>query len=147
MANAATPEAFVAELPPERSELIAHVRALVNAHIPSGYRERVAGSMLVWEVPLEDYPETYNGQPLQLIALASQKNHCALYLQGCYASPEAVDRLRASYAAAGKKLDMGKSCLRFKTLDQLHEPAIAETVAAFTPAAYVALHERSRTTV
>ncbi|WP_199792400.1 DUF1801 domain-containing protein [Allosphingosinicella vermicomposti] len=80
--EAATPEAYIAALPTERAAAIAHVRDLVNANLPDGYVEGMNWGMIVWEVPLSRYPDTYNKQPLGYAALAAQKSHYALYLNG-----------------------------------------------------------------
>ena len=142
--NTATPEQYLAELPPERAALLSRVRDLVNANIPEGYRETVAWGMICWGIPLERYPNTYNGQALAYAALAAQKNHNALYLNCVYSSEERTQRLKEAYAAAGKKLDMGKSCLRFKNADDLAEGAVAEAIAAVTPDEFIAEYERIR---
>ena len=142
--KAATPEAYLAELPPERREVVARVRDLVNANLPKGYVERMSWGMIGWELPLEDYPDTYNGQPLVYAGLAAQKNHYALYLNCIYASEERTQRLRDAHARAGKKLDMGKSCIRFKKADDLAEDVIAEAIASVPPASFIAEYEASR---
>jgi hypothetical protein len=128
--KAATPEAYIAELEPERAAAIGHVRALVNAHLPAGYVERMNWGMISWEVPLETYSDTYNGQPLAFAGLAAQKNHNALYLNFVAASGERTEKLKAAFQRVGKKLDMGKSCIRFKSADQLAEEALAEAIAS-----------------
>lgn len=138
---AATVEAYLAELPPERRAVIAQVRDLVNAHLPPGYVEAMNWGMISWEVPLSRYPVTYNKQPLSYAALAAQKNAYSLYLM---AAATQGQRLRAAYAQAGKKLDMGKSCIRFKKLDDLVPDAIAEAVASMPVDAYIAWYEASR---
>ena len=142
--KAATPEAYLAELPPERAALISHVRDLVNAHLPPGYVERMSWGMISWEVPLERYPDTYNGQPLAYAGLAAQKNHCALYLNCVYASEARTARLREAWAAEGRKLDMGKSCIRFKKRDDLAEEVLAWTIASVPVDAFIAEYEASR---
>lgn len=139
--KAATPEAYLAELPPDWAALVARVRDLVNAHLPPGYVARMNWGMICWEVPLERYPVTYNGQPLGCAALAAQKNYTALYL-GC--SPERLERLKAGYAAAGKTLDMGKVCLRFRKAEDLAEEALAEAIAAVPVETLIAEYEASR---
>jgi uncharacterized protein YdhG (YjbR/CyaY superfamily) len=116
--KAATPDDYIAGLPPERRGFVSRLRDLVNANLPDGYVERMSWGMIGWEVPLELYPDTYNGQPLVYAALAAQKNHTALYLNCVYASEARTDRLKAAWTAAGKTLDMGKSCLRFKRADR-----------------------------
>ncbi len=75
--------------------------------------------MIAYCVPLSRYPETYNGAPLLYAALAAQKNHNAVYLMGIYADGELRKWFEANYKASGKRLDVGKSCVRFKTLDDL----------------------------
>jgi hypothetical protein len=142
--KAATPEAYLAELPPERSAVVGRVRDLVNAHLPSGYAERMSWGMIGWEVPLDVYPETYNKQPLAYAGLAAQKNHYALYLNCIYSSEERTARLAAAFAAAGKKLDMGKSCIRFKKAEDLAEQALAEAIASVPIESFIAEYEASR---
>src|SRR5919107_5809352 len=88
--------------------------------MPAGYREGVAFGMITWCVPLERYPHTYNGQPLGYVALAAQKRHYALYLMGLYADSGEAAQFRSRWEAGGRRLDMGKSCLRFRGLDDLH---------------------------
>ena len=142
--GATTPEAYIAELEPGRAAEIARVRDLVNANLPGGYVERMAWGMISWEVPLEVSGPTYNGQPLVYAALAAQKNHNALYLNCAYASEQRTQKLEQSFEAAGKKLDMGKSCLRFKRADDLVLDAIAEEIASTTPAEFVAISDQAR---
>lgn len=142
--DAATPQDYLDTLPPDRRAVVAAVRDLVNAHLPTGYREGMAWGMLGWAVPLERYPDTYNGQPLAYVGLAAQKNYYALYLMGVYMSPERQAALESAYAAAGKKLDMGKSCLRFKKLDDLVPGAVAEAVASLGVDDFIALYEAER---
>ena len=142
--KASTPEDYLAELPPERRDLVSRVRNLVNANLPDGYVERMNWGMISWEVPLERYPDTYNGQPLGFASLAAQKNHTALYLNCVYASEERIERLKHAWAAAGKKLDMGKSCLCFKREDQLAEDVLAETIRSIPVDAFIADYEVGR---
>ena len=142
--KAATPEAYLDELPPERREVVARVRDLVNANLPDGYVERMSWGMISWEVPAERYPDTYNGQPLVYAGLAAQKNHNALYLNCIYGSEERTRRLAEAYAARGKKLHMGKSCIRFKKAADLAEEALAEGIASVPPEHFIAEYEASR---
>jgi uncharacterized protein YdhG (YjbR/CyaY superfamily) len=143
--KAATPEAYIAELPPERQDVVLRLRNLVNSNLPDGYVERMSWGMIGWELPLERYPSTYNGQPLVYAALAAQKNHTALYLNCIYASEERTERLKQAYEAAGKKLEMGKSCIRFKKADALAEDVLAEAIASVPVDAFIAEYERTRT--
>jgi hypothetical protein len=89
----------------------------------------MAFGMIGWYVPLERFPDTYNGQPLGLAALASQKNHISVYLNSVYGDPETERWFRERYAESGKKLDMGKSCVRFRRLEDLPLDVIGETIA------------------
>ena len=142
--DAPTVEDYLAELPPERRDAIEAVRDVVNANLPDGYRESMAFGMIGWGIPLEDYPDTYNGQPLGVVALASQKNHMALYLMGIYAVPGLEDWFREQYADRGLTIDMGKSCLRFKRLEQVPLDVIGEVVRRVPPDAYIAAYEDAR---
>jgi len=142
--EATTVQAYLDELPADRRATISAVRARVREALPEGFRESMNWGMIAWEIPLERYPDTYNGQPLLVAALASQKNHCALYLHGAYMDPALTARLREGFAEAGKKLDMGKSCVRFRRPDDLPPQVIRDVVSALDPDAFIALYERAR---
>jgi len=141
---ATTVEAYLAELPPERRAVIDRVRTFVNKHLPGGYVEAMRWGMITWEVPLERYPETYNGQPLAYVSLAAQKNHYALYLMSVYENSVQEQWLRAEYAAAGKRLDMGKSCLRFRSVDDLLTDVLAFIISSTPPEVLISKYEASR---
>src|SRR5688572_17170790 len=117
--DATTPDEYIAALPEDRRDAVAAVRRVVNENLPEGYAEGMANGMIGWYVPLETYGDTYNGQPLGLASLASQKNHIALYLNNVYADPEIDAWFRDRWAQSGKELDMGKSCVRFRKLEDL----------------------------
>src|SRR5207248_6246879 len=106
----------------------AAVRQGVRGDLPRGYREAANWGMICYEVPRERYPDTYNGQPLCYAALAAQKNHYAIYLTCVYQDPEQAAWLKGEFRKAGKKLDMGKSCLRFKRLEDLPLEAIGKVI-------------------
>jgi uncharacterized protein YdhG (YjbR/CyaY superfamily) len=142
--KAPTPEAYLAELPPERAALVSRLRDLINANLPEGYVERMSWGMISWEVPAERYPHTYNGQPLVYAALAAQKNHTALYLNCVYASEERTERMKAQWGASGRKLDMGKSCLRFKRPEDVAEDVLAETIRSIPVDRFIAEYEAGR---
>lgn len=125
-----TPAAYLASLPPERRKVIAAVRAVVKKRLPKGYVETMNWGMLSYEIPLSRYPDTYNGQPLMYVALAAQKNNYALYMTSVSGDKALMDKLAAAYKAAGKKLDMGKSCLRFGKLEDLPLDVIGDIVAS-----------------
>lgn len=142
--TATSVDSYLNELPSDRREVIASVRNLVNANLPKGYAEEMTFGMIGWVVPLSRYPTTYNKQPLGFVALAAQKNNYALYLACAYANPESEKALRAAYADAGRKLDMGKSCLRFKRREDLLDDAIAHMVASTPVGDTIRLYEASR---
>lgn len=141
---AQTVPAYLAELAPERRAVVAAVRELVNAHLPAGYVEEMAFGMIGWNIPLARYPKTYNKQPLNYAGLAAQKNGYSLYLNCVYTDSDRELSLRAAYARAGRKLDMGKSCLRFKSVDDLLQDEIAAIVASTSVEQYIAVYEASR---
>lgn len=142
--TARTVDAYLAELPPERRAIVSTVRDLVNRHLPPGYSEAMGWGMICWGVPLSRYPDTYNGQALCYAALAAQKNAYSLHLMSVYAESTEEDSLRRAYEKAGKTLDMGKCCLRFKSLDGLLLDEVARIVAATSVEDYIAHYERSR---
>ncbi len=142
--RAATVADYLAELPADRRAEIEAVRNLINDALPAGYVERMNWGMIAWEVPLEVSGPTYNGQPLAYAALAAQKNSNSLYLNCVYASEERTERLKAAADAEGKKLDMGKSCIRFERSEQLPLEVIREEVASTTPAEFVAIYQAPR---
>ncbi len=136
--EAATVEEYLAAMPEERRAAIAAVRRVIVANLPEGYEETMNWGMITYQVPLEVYPDTYNGKPLMYAALASQKNHMAVYLTSVYARPDALEAFRADYLATGKKIDMGKSCVRFKRLDDIPLDLIGQTIASMPCDEFVA---------
>jgi len=136
--EAKTVEEYLAELPEERREAISKVREVILQNLPDGYEEAMNWGMIAYEVPLSTYPDTYNGQPLAYAALASQKNHMAVYLTGIYMDEEARAKFEADYRATGKRFDVGKSCVRFRKLDDLPLPVIAEAIRYLPVDEYVA---------
>jgi hypothetical protein len=140
--TATTVEEYLAELPEDRRAAIATVRDLVNDHLPDGYEETLSRGLITWSVPLERLPDTYNGEPLGYIALGSRKNSMSIYLMSAYGGEETW--FREEYAKSGKKLDMGRSCVRFKTLDHLALEPIAKAVERLTVDEYIALYRASR---
>lgn len=139
--TAATVADYLAALDPARRAEIEPVRDLVNARLPAGYVEVIDHGMIGWVIPLADYPATYNKQPLLYAALAAQKNANSLYLNCVYAAPGRGERLRAAWAAQGRKLDMGKSCIRFRRAADLALDLVGDEIAATTPAQFIALYE------
>ena len=127
--DATTAAQYLAELPADRRTAIEAVRQAILAHLPVGYEEAINWGMITYQVPLDRYPNTYNGQPLAYAALASQKNYMAVYLSGIYMDDAARQRFEAAYRATGKRYDVGKSCVRFRKLDDLPLALIGESIA------------------
>ena len=142
--DAATVEEYLEGLPEERREVVARVREVILRNLPRGYRESMNWGMIAYEVPLEKYPDTYNRQPLGYAALAAQKNYLVLHLVGVYQDSELEKKLREGFARAGKKLDMGKGCVRFKKIEDLPLEVIGEAVAATPPEKFIEQHEKGR---
>jgi hypothetical protein len=129
--NAKTVDAYLAELPDERREAIESVRRVIRKNLPKGYEEGMQYGMIGYFVPHSLYPAGYHcdpKQPLPFAGLASQKNHMSLYLMCVYGSEEHETWLRTAWAKTGKKLDMGKSCVRFKKVDDIPLNVIGEAV-------------------
>lgn len=142
--GATTVEAYLAQLPADRRDAVSKVREVVNTNLPAGFEEGIQYGMIGWYVPLARYPETYNGQPLAIAGLASQKGYMALYLMAVYGDPATATWFRRAFAAAGKKLDMGKSCVRFKSLDALPLDVIGETIRRVSLESFLGHYEDAR---
>jgi len=121
---------YLAELPPERQQTIEKVREIILKNLPKGYEEVMNWGMITYQVPLEVYPDTYNKKPLMYAALANQKNHMAVYLTGIYMDEKLNQEFEDSYKKTGKRYDVGKSCVRFRKLDDLPLPLIGESIKA-----------------
>lgn len=142
--DAPTVDDYLATLPDDRRGAISAVRDVVNAHLPQGYVESMAFGMIGWGIPLTDYPDTYNGQPLGIAALANQKHHMSLYLMGLYSSEVEEQWFRDQYAERGLRLDMGKSCVRFKRLEDVALDVVGAVIAAVPPALYIERYEAAQ---
>ncbi len=141
MAKPSTVDEYLSSLPADRRAAISAVRDVVNANLPAGYEEALQYGMISWIIPLSVKPDTYNKQPLAIASLASQKSHMALYLLGVYGNAQIETWFRTAFIAAGKKLDMGKSCVRFKSLDALPLPVIGKVMTKVPVAALIAAHD------
>ncbi|MEV0675773.1 DUF1801 domain-containing protein [Actinosynnema sp. NPDC050436] len=142
--EAATVEEYLGELPDERRDAVAEVREVILANLPEGYEEGMAWGMITYSVPLSRSGKTYNGQPLAYVALASQKNHLSLYLTCAYGERE--QEFRAEFEATGRKLDMGRSCIRFKRPADLPLDLIGREVARYQVDEFLALTAAARST-
>jgi hypothetical protein len=134
---------YLTGLPEERGEVLRTVLGVLDDAVPPGYERGIHYGMIGWVVPLATYPVTYNKQPLSYLALAAQKRYNALYLS-LPGGDEADAAFRAAWARSGRTLDMGKSCLRFRAVDDLDLPLIADTVASVPVDDFIAHYERSR---
>jgi uncharacterized protein YdhG (YjbR/CyaY superfamily) len=143
--DAHTVEQYLAELPEDRRAQIEAVRQVILENLPEGYEEAMNWGMISYQVPLETYPDTYNGQPLMYAALASQQHHMAVYLTGIYMDEATKEDFEDAYRATGKRYDVGKSCVRFRKLDDLPLPLIGESIAAMEVDEFVARSEQMRT--
>jgi hypothetical protein len=141
--NASTVEEYLAELPDERRAEVSAVRDVILANLPDGYVEQMDWGLITYAVPLEVSGPTYNKKPLMYAALAAQKNYYAVYLTTVMAEFE--DSFRARWAATGKKLDMGKACVRFKRSTDLALDVIGDEIARLTVPEFLDWHEENRT--
>src|SRR5262245_30303288 len=142
--EAATVDEYRASLPADRREAIEAVRAVILKNLPKGYVEGMDFGAITYSVPLEVYRDTYNKHPLQYAGLASQKNYMAVYLNSLYSSPASVEEFERAYRATGKRYDVGKSCVRFRTLDDLPLPLIGRTIKATPVKRFVEIAQAAR---
>ena len=142
--NASTPEEYLAELPEDRREVVARVRAVILENLPEGYEETMNWGMISYEIPLDIYPDSYNGQPLLYMAVAAQKNHFAVYASGVYMNPKGEDWLKEEFEKADKKLDMGKSCIRFRKLENIPLDVIGKIAAGQTVDQFLEIYQEAR---
>ena len=135
---------WLASVPAERRAAIDTVRDTVNEHLPDGYEETVDWGMLAWVVPLDTLPDTHNGRPLMLAALGAHRKLMTIYLMTVYGDPEIRKEFETAYRKTGKKLDMGGSCVHFRTLDDLPLDLVADTIARVPVDEYVARYRQTR---
>ena len=140
--EAGTVEEYLESLPEGRRHALKKVREVIQQNIPDGYEEAMNWGMITYQVPLEVYPDTYNGQPLMYAALASQKNHMAVYLTGIYMNEANRKSFEEAYRATGKRFDLGKSCVRFKKLEDLPLELIGKTIGSITMNDFVSMVKR-----
>lgn len=142
--RAKTVEHYLAELPEDRRAAISAIRAVILKNLPKGYEEGMGYGMISYHVPHSVYPAGYHcnpKQPLPFAALAAHKNHVALYLMCVYGDPDLVAWLREQWAATGKKLDMGKSCIRFKKLDDVPLAVVGRVIKKVPAKNYIERYE------
>lgn len=144
--DATTVAEYLEELPADRRHAMEAVRETILTNLPVGVDEAMNWGMIAYEIPLSRYPDTYNGQPLLFAALASQKNYMAVYLHSIYADPATREVFETAYRNTGKRMDIGRSCVRFRRLEDLPLPVIAEAVSAVDVDTYIARYEQGRST-
>ncbi len=130
--DAKTIKEYLTEMPDDRREAIKNVRKTILANLPEGYEEALNWGMITYQVPLEVYPDTYNKKPLMYAALANQKNHMAVYLTGIYMDEDLYQGFEEKYRSTGKRYDVGKSCVRFRKLEDLPLELIGESIGAIS---------------
>lgn len=140
-----TPEAYVEQLPDDRKQVINKLRAVILENLPPGFAETTGYGMIGYVVPHSLYPAGYHckpAQPLPFMGLASQKNFVAVYHMGLYADPQLMAWFTGEYAKHSQvKLDMGKSCLRFKKPDHVPFQLLGELAAKLTPQQWISTYE------
>ena len=142
--EATTAEDYLDELPDDRAHAIGAVRDAIVANLPDGVVEVMNYGMIAYEIPLETYPDTYNNQPIMYAGLASQKNHMAVYLTTVYTDEDLASWFKSEYKATGKRMDMGKSCVRFKTIEDLPVNLIGEVISKVSAEELIAKMEAIR---
>jgi hypothetical protein len=144
--TATTVSEYIDALPEERKEVMIHLRDVINTHLPAGFKETIGYGMIGWVIPHSDYPAGYHCNPklpLPFMNLASQKNFIALYHMGIYGNPELLKWFVDEYPKHSKtKLDMGKSCIRFKKMNDIPFELIAELMTKVTPALWIEWYEK-----
>lgn len=145
--QADSPKEYIAQLPEERQKVVSKLRGIINEKIPKGFQEQISYGMLGWVVPHSKYSDGYHCDPklpLPFMNLASQKNFVALYHSGIYADQKLYDWFVSQYPKHCKrKLDMGKSCIRFKSMDDIPYDLIAELCTKMTVDDWIALYEKN----
>ena len=131
-------------LPAEKRKAIEAVRKVIRTNLPKGYKETFGFSGIMYAIPLKDYPDTYNKQPLCYVGLTAQKHYNSLYLMSAYGSKSHLKELQDGFKKAGKKLDMGKSCIHFRTPDDLELNVIGKLIASVPPRKWIEMYEMSR---
>ncbi|MBK8953772.1 MAG: DUF1801 domain-containing protein [Chitinophagaceae bacterium] len=143
--KATTVEQYIAELPEERQKAINELRKVIKKNLPKGFKEAMGYGMMGWSVPHSIYPAGYHcnpKDPLPFMGLASQKNSINLYHMGIYANPKLLKWFQEAHTKASpKKLDMGKSCIRYKKAEDIPYKLIGELASKMTPQEWIEMYE------
>src|SRR5437660_1027855 len=145
--TATTVTEYLASLPADRRAVLSAVRKVINENLPNGYKEGIQFGMIGWYVPLSLYPAGYGENkkvPLPLVALASQKSGMVLHFLCFYGHPTLSSWFTSEYKKSGKKLDMGKGCVRFKSLEDLALDVVGRTVARVSVQEHIANYRGAR---
>ena len=144
--KATTVEDYIKELPKDRQEAIKKLRKEIKKNLPKGFSEGMGYGAMGYSVPHSLYPAGYHcnsKDPLPFIGLASQKHFIAVYHMGVYADPKLLKWFTDEYAKAGVgKLDMGKSCIRFKKPENIPYKLIGELASMITPQQWIEMYEK-----
>ncbi|HTM66969.1 MAG TPA: DUF1801 domain-containing protein [Flavipsychrobacter sp.] len=143
--KAATVAEYIETLPEEKKEAMIKLRDIIVQHLPEGFEERMSYGMITYVVPHSIYPNGYHCDPKQalpFLSIAAQKNFIAVYHMGIYSDPNLLEWFQKAYAEqCGNKLDMGKSCIRFKKPEQIPFGLMGELAAKMTPQEWITLYE------
>jgi hypothetical protein len=142
--SATTVAAYLAEQKPEDRAIISAVRKVIRANLPTGYKEVMLYGMISYVIPLSTFPDTYNKKPLTIASLGVQKNYYVLHLMCTYGNPKLNEWFKTAYIATGKKLDMGKGCLRFKKTDDLPLPLIGQLFTKVPVKTFIEFYQKAR---
>ena len=145
--NAKTVAEYLDTLPDDRREAIEAVISVINKNLNKGFEQGMQYGMPAWFVPHSVYPDGYHcdpSQPLPFASIASQKNHMSFYMCGLYYSDEEMERFQTAWKKTGKRLDMGKSCIRFKKLENLPVEVIGKVAAAQSVDDFILAFDRAR---
>jgi hypothetical protein len=145
--KATTSEAYLTEIPEDRRKAFSKLRAVIKKNLPKGFKEEMHYGMIGFVVPHSKYPAGYHcdpKQPLPFMGIASQKNFIAVYHMGVYAIPELLKWFTAAHAKASpKKLDMGKSCIRYKKPEDIPFDLLGELASKMKPEDWIAVYEKN----
>jgi hypothetical protein len=142
-----TPQQYVASLTEDRKKAVSELRKAIMDNLPTGFEETISYGMIGYVVPFSMYPQGYHCNPelpLPFLSIASQKNFVALYHMGLYADPQLMEWFINEYPKHSKrKLDMGKSCIRFKKVDEIPLKLIGELVSKISAADWIRIYEKA----
>lgn len=133
---------YIDLLPDDRKKMIKKVRTIIKKNLPTGYKEVMNWGMITYEIPLKIYPDTYNKKPLMYAALANNKNNISVHLCGLYCVPSLKKKFDTEMKKQEKKIDMGKSCLRFKKMEDIPLGVIGEIVSSLSVDDYISVFQK-----